>query len=76
MNNTESTRLAFPISDIDRARRHTQISKLHKGNRFRLMFQLPILPSDIECLQCSKLGYWKCFCEPNPCNESSNARSV
>jgi hypothetical protein len=62
----------------ERAANHRALSKLHVGNRFRLMFGMPLLPQlgiDRQCLQCSrKYDSTLCqcpacqcemFCDPN-----------
>jgi len=59
--NQDPNQLAHPPSEEERAANHRELSKMHRGNRFRLMLGLPLLPephkvqqvlSD-ECVRCS-----------------------
>lgn len=43
-----SEQLALPLTASERAESWTQLSKLHPGNRFRLMFGLPLLDEASE----------------------------
>ena len=41
---TDPHRLAIPPTDAERTANHRALSKMHVGNRFRLMFGMPLLP--------------------------------
>ena len=43
---TPSEQLAPPLTENERAASWKQLSSLHRGNRFRLMFGMPLLPED------------------------------
>ena len=56
-------------TDEERAENHRAISKLHIGNRFRLMMGMPLLPQPglrRQCLQCSQ-EYESTLCQCPGC---------
>lgn len=56
-------------TDEERAENHRAISKLHIGNRFRLMMGMPLLPQpglNRQCLQCRQ-EYESTLCQCPGC---------
>ena len=66
----------------ERAANHRALSKLHVGNRFRLMFGMPLLPQhgiNRRCLQCNReYDSTLCQCPDCQCRMfcDSNAESI
>jgi hypothetical protein len=42
-----SEQLVLPLTDSARAASRQYLDKLHPGNRFRLMFGMPLLPQEL-----------------------------